>query len=52
VPTSTAELWFDNLPAILDVRQSAEWVATTADEANFVDLVQSAYFVSAERQTV
>ena len=45
-----AELWFDNLPAILDARQSAEWAAATADEANFVDPARSAYFVSAERQ--
>lgn len=45
-----AELWFDNLTAILEARQSAEWAASTADEANFVDPSRSAYFVSEERQ--
>lgn len=47
-----AELWFDDVRAILEARQSAEWAASTADEANFVDLSRSAYFVSEERQIV
>jgi hypothetical protein len=47
-----AELWFDDLGAILEARQSTEWAAATADEANFVDPSRSAYFVSEERQIV
>ena len=45
-----AELWFDDLAAVLEARQSAEWGASTADEANFVDPTRSAYFVSEERR--
>jgi uncharacterized protein (TIGR02118 family) len=45
-----AELWFDDLGAVLRARQSPEWEASTADEANFVDPTRSAYFVSEERQ--
>jgi uncharacterized protein (TIGR02118 family) len=45
-----AELWFDDLAALLEARRSAEWAASTADEANFVDPARSAYFVSEERQ--
>jgi uncharacterized protein (TIGR02118 family) len=45
-----AELWFDDLAAVLEARQSAEWEASTADEVNFVDPTRSAYFVSEERQ--
>jgi uncharacterized protein (TIGR02118 family) len=45
-----AELWFDDFAAILKARQSPEWAASTADEANFADPTRSAYFVSEERQ--
>jgi uncharacterized protein (TIGR02118 family) len=45
-----AELWFDDLEAILEARRSQEWAASSADEANFVDPSRSAYFVSEERQ--
>lgn len=45
-----AELWFDDLAAVLEARESAEWGASTADEANFVDPTRSAYFVSEERR--
>jgi uncharacterized protein (TIGR02118 family) len=45
-----AELWFDDLAAVLAARQSPEWEAATADEANFVDPTRNAYFVSEERQ--
>ena len=47
-----AELWFDDLSAILEARQSPEWAASTADEANFVDASRTAYFLSEERQIV
>jgi hypothetical protein len=40
----------DDVPAILRARQSAEWAASTADEANFVDPSRSAYFISEERE--
>jgi uncharacterized protein (TIGR02118 family) len=45
-----AELWFDDLAAMFEARRSAEWAASTADEANFVDPRRSAYFVSEERR--
>ena len=44
-----AELWFDNLEALLAARQSPEWKASTDDEANFIDRGKVAYFVSEER---
>ena len=44
-----AELWFDDLEALLAARQSSEWKASTADEANFIDHTKVAYFVSEER---
>jgi uncharacterized protein (TIGR02118 family) len=45
-----AELWFDDLAALLAARHSPEWAASTADEINFVDPTRSAYFVSEERR--
>ena len=45
-----AELWFDDERAIIEARHSAEWAASTDDEANFVDGTWTAYFVSEERQ--
>jgi uncharacterized protein (TIGR02118 family) len=47
-----AELWFDDLAAVVEARESPEWAASTADEANFVDPTRSAYFVSEERQVL
>ena len=43
-----AELWFDDMDALLAARASAEWRAATADEANFIDPSRVAYFVSEE----
>jgi uncharacterized protein (TIGR02118 family) len=43
-----AELWFDDLEALLAARQSPEWKASTADEANFIDHNKVASFVSEE----
>src|SRR5512145_501384 len=45
-----AELWFENIEALLDARQSPEWQASTADEANFIDHKKVAYFVSEEHE--
>jgi uncharacterized protein (TIGR02118 family) len=44
-----AELWFDNVEALLAARQSPEWKASAEDEANFIDLNKVAYLVSEER---
>ena len=43
-----AELWFDDLAALLQARESPEWRASHADEANFIDHARVAYFVSEE----
>ena len=42
------ELWFDDVEALLEARQSAEWMASTTDEPNFIDQNKTAYFVSEE----
>ena len=47
-----AELWFDDVSAIMEARHSGEWAASTADEVNFVDGSRTAYFLSEERQIV
>jgi uncharacterized protein (TIGR02118 family) len=44
-----AELWVDDLEALLAARQSPEWKASTEDEKNFIDHHKVAYFVSEER---
>ena len=43
-----AELWFDDVAALLAARQSPEWKAATDDEINFIDHSEVAYFVSQE----
>ncbi len=43
-----AELWFDDVQALLAARQSPEWKASNEDEANFIDHSKVAYFVSEE----
>src|SRR5579864_5501142 len=43
-----AELWFDDMEALLAARQSPEWQASTEDEANFIDHDRVTYFVSEE----
>ena len=42
------ELWFDDEAALLAARKSAEWKASSEDEANFIDHSRVAYFVSRE----
>jgi len=44
-----AELWFDDLEAVMRARGSDEWRASTADERNFIDHSRTAYFLSRER---
>jgi uncharacterized protein (TIGR02118 family) len=46
-----AELWFDDMAALLAARQTLEWRASSEDEANFIDHRKVAYFVS-EEQTI
>lgn len=41
-----AELWFESVEDLVSARQSAEWQAASADEANFIDHKKVAYFVS------
>jgi len=43
-----AELWFDDVNALLGARQSKEWKASTEDELNFVDHKHVAYLVTEE----
>ena len=43
-----AELWFDDVEALLASRQSLEWNASSKDEANFIDHNRVAYFLSEE----
>ncbi len=43
-----AELWFDDVEALLAARESPEWKASGEDEANFIDHHKVAYFVSEE----
>jgi len=44
-----AELWLDDVKALLAARQSPEWKTSTEDEANFLNHNQVAYFVAEER---
>jgi uncharacterized protein (TIGR02118 family) len=44
-----AELWFDDVEAVLRARESPEWRAATADERHFIDYSRTAYFLSEER---
>jgi uncharacterized protein (TIGR02118 family) len=44
-----AELWFDDMDALLRARESAEWQASSHDEAHFIDLARTAYFLAEER---
>jgi uncharacterized protein (TIGR02118 family) len=45
-----AELWFDDVAALLSARQSPEWKASGEDERNFIDASRCAYFVSEEHE--
>ena len=44
-----AELWFDDIAALLAARKSAEWKAATDDEVHFIDHKKVAYFVADEQ---
>ncbi len=45
-----AELWFDDMQALLAARNSAEWRASTEDEQNFIDDSKFALFVTEEHE--
>jgi uncharacterized protein (TIGR02118 family) len=45
-----AELWFDDFDALSAARASAEWQASSDDEANFIDPTRTALFVTEERE--
>lgn len=45
-----AELWFDDMDALIAARESLEYELATADEANFVDGLRTAYFVTEEHE--
>jgi len=47
-----AELWFDDVQALLEARQSPQWKASSEDEAKFIDHSRVAYFVSQEHMIV
>jgi uncharacterized protein (TIGR02118 family) len=47
-----AELWFDDMEALLAARKSPEWQASTDDERNFIDHKKVAYFVAEEHEIV
>lgn len=42
------ELWFEDEAALLAARKSAEWKASSDDEANFIDHSRVAYVVTRE----
>ena len=44
-----AELWFNDVEALLAARRSPEWKASGEDEVKFIDHKKVAYFVSEER---
>jgi len=47
-----AELWFDDIEALLKARQSPEWQASSEDEKNFIDHGKVAYFISEEHSII
>ena len=44
-----AELWFDDVGALLRAHSSEEWRLSGLDEPNFLDPASTAYLVSEER---
>jgi uncharacterized protein (TIGR02118 family) len=45
-----AELWFDNMDALLAARKSIEWKLSTDDEINFIDHSKVAFFITEEHE--
>ena len=44
-----AELWFDDITALLAARKTPEWKAASDDEVQFIDHKKVAYFVTDEQ---
>lgn len=47
-----AELWFDDMQALLGARDTPEWKASTEDEQHFIDHSKTAFFVTEEHEIV
>jgi hypothetical protein len=47
-----AELWFDDMAALLEARKSPEWQASGEDKHNFIDESRVAYFISEEHAII
>jgi uncharacterized protein (TIGR02118 family) len=47
-----AELWFDDMAALLEARESPEWQVSGEDEQNFIDRSRVAYFISEEHEII
>lgn len=47
-----AELWFDDVEALLEARRSPVWTENREDQREFIDLSSTAYFLSRERRIV
>ena len=45
-----AELWFDDMEALLAARQTFPWQASSADERHFVDPTRTAFFIAEEHE--
>jgi uncharacterized protein (TIGR02118 family) len=45
-----AELWFDDLPSLLSARETLEYELSSTDEANFIDGLRTAFFITEERE--
>jgi len=43
-----AELWFEDVAALLEARKSEEWKLSGTDEENFIDHKRVAYLVASE----
>ncbi len=43
-----AELWFDDMEALLAARKTPEFHSSTEDEANFIDQSETAFFITEE----
>ena len=44
------ELWFEDLGSLRTAQVSAQWQASSADEANFIDATRTALFLTEERE--
>jgi uncharacterized protein (TIGR02118 family) len=47
-----AELWFDDVDALLKARRSPEWRTSGEDEQNFIEESKVAYFISEEDEII